>query len=155
LDISRTVTRADDDELSCSRQQPSPWRRENASKLLSPGDIMRILLIVVLILLFGSGGYYYGRGAGCRGPPYGGGLLGLVLIHSVGPLADRDHGPGDVALSARSWVTRRPTPAILHIFAGALKAWWDDDALRRIARRDDGAVRAAVRRLAWRASRLA
>lgn len=42
---------------------------------------MLILLIVVLILLFGGGGgYYYGRGAGWRGPQYGGGLLGLVLI---------------------------------------------------------------------------
>ena len=41
---------------------------------------MLILLIVVLILLFGaSGGYYYGRGAGWRGPHYGG-LLGVVLI---------------------------------------------------------------------------
>ena len=40
-----------------------------------------ILLIVVLILLFGGGsGYYYGRDAGWRGPHYGGGLLGLVLI---------------------------------------------------------------------------
>jgi len=45
------------------------------------GDMMLILLIVVLILLFGGGGgYYYGRGAGWRGPHYGGGLLGLVLI---------------------------------------------------------------------------
>ena len=25
---------------------------------------------------------------------------------------------------------RSRTPAILQIFAGALKAWWDDDALR-------------------------
>ena len=42
---------------------------------------MLILLIVVLILLFGGGGgYYYGRGANWRGPQYGGGLLGLVLI---------------------------------------------------------------------------
>jgi hypothetical protein len=42
---------------------------------------MLILLIVVLILLFGGGsGYYYGRGAGWRGPHYGSGLLGLVLI---------------------------------------------------------------------------
>jgi len=42
---------------------------------------MLILLIVVLILVFGGGGgYYYGRGAGWRGPHYGGGLLGLVLI---------------------------------------------------------------------------
>ena len=42
---------------------------------------MLILLIVVLILLFGGGGgYYYGRGAGSRGPHYGGGLLGLVPI---------------------------------------------------------------------------
>jgi hypothetical protein len=40
---------------------------------------MLILLLVVLILL-GGGGYYYGRGAGWRGPQYGGGLLGLVLI---------------------------------------------------------------------------
>ena len=42
---------------------------------------MPIVLIVVLVLLFGGGGgYYYGRGAGWRGPHYGGGLLGLVLI---------------------------------------------------------------------------
>jgi hypothetical protein len=42
---------------------------------------MLILLIVVLILLCGGGGrYYYGRGAGWRGPHYGGGLLGRVLI---------------------------------------------------------------------------
>ncbi len=42
---------------------------------------MIILLIVVLILLFGGGGgYYYGRGAGWRGPQYGGGLLGLVVL---------------------------------------------------------------------------
>jgi hypothetical protein len=42
---------------------------------------MLILLIVVLILLFGGGGgYYYGRGAGWRGPEYGGGLPGLVPI---------------------------------------------------------------------------
>ena len=42
---------------------------------------MLILLIVVLILLVGgAGGYYYGRGAGWRGPHYGGRLLGLVLI---------------------------------------------------------------------------
>jgi hypothetical protein len=35
----------------------------------------------VLILLFGGGGgYYSGRGANWRGPQYGGGLLGLVLI---------------------------------------------------------------------------
>jgi len=38
-------------------------------------------LIVVLVHLFGGGGGYdYGRGAGWRGPRYGGGLLGLVLI---------------------------------------------------------------------------
>jgi hypothetical protein len=42
---------------------------------------MIIVLLVVLILLFGGGGgYYYGRGAGWRGPQYGGGLLGLVVL---------------------------------------------------------------------------
>jgi Protein of unknown function (DUF3309) len=57
-------------------------QRDNQSRdLISLGDVMLILLIVVLILLFGGGGgYYYGRGAGWRGPHYGGGLLGLVLI---------------------------------------------------------------------------
>lgn len=39
-----------------------------------------VLLIIVLVLLFGGGGAYYGPRAGWRGPHYGGGLLGLVLI---------------------------------------------------------------------------
>jgi len=55
---------------------------------------MRILLIVVLILLFGSGGYYYGRGAGWRGPHYGGGLLGLVLIILLVLWVTGTMGPG-------------------------------------------------------------
>ena len=38
-----------------------------------------ILIVVVLVLLFG-GGAYYGPRAGWRGPHYGGGLLGLVLL---------------------------------------------------------------------------
>jgi hypothetical protein len=41
---------------------------------------MLIILIVLILLFGGGGGYYYGRGAGWRGPHYGGGLLGLVLI---------------------------------------------------------------------------
>ena len=60
---------------------PHPPARQSTYGLVSLGDVMLILLIVVLILLFGGGGgYYYGRGAGWRGPHYGGGLLGLVLI---------------------------------------------------------------------------
>ena len=54
---------------------------------------MLILLIVVLILLFG-GGYYYGRGAGWRGPHYGGGLLGLVLIVLLVLWLSGTMGPG-------------------------------------------------------------
>jgi Protein of unknown function (DUF3309) len=38
-----------------------------------------ILIVIVLLLLFG-GGAYYGPRAGWRGPHYGGGLLGLVLL---------------------------------------------------------------------------
>jgi hypothetical protein len=42
---------------------------------------MMILLLIVLILLVGGGGgVYYGRAANWRGPHYGGGMLGLVLI---------------------------------------------------------------------------
>jgi hypothetical protein len=56
---------------------------------------MLILLIVVLILLFGGGGgYYYGRGAGWRGPHYGGGLLGLVLIVLLVLWLSGTMGPG-------------------------------------------------------------
>jgi hypothetical protein len=45
------------------------------------GTVMLIiLLIVVLVLLLGGGGAYYGPRAGWRGPHYGGGLLGLVLL---------------------------------------------------------------------------
>lgn len=39
-----------------------------------------ILIIVLLVLLLGGGGAYYGPRAGWRGPHYGGGLLGLVLL---------------------------------------------------------------------------
>ena len=71
---------------------------------------MLIVPIVVLILLFGGGGgYYYGRGAGWRGPHYGGGLLGLVLIILLNPVAERDDGPGDVALSAERSAPASPT----------------------------------------------
>ena len=38
-----------------------------------------ILIVIVLVLLFG-GGANYGPRAGWRGPHYGGGLLGLVLL---------------------------------------------------------------------------
>jgi hypothetical protein len=38
-----------------------------------------ILIVIVVVLLFG-GGAYYGPRAGWRGPHYGGGLLGLVLL---------------------------------------------------------------------------
>jgi len=38
-----------------------------------------ILIVIVLVLLFG-GGAYYGPRAGWRGPHYGGGLLGVVLL---------------------------------------------------------------------------
>ncbi len=39
-----------------------------------------ILIVILLVLLLGGGGAFYGRGAGWRGPHYGGGLLGLVLL---------------------------------------------------------------------------
>jgi hypothetical protein len=39
-----------------------------------------ILIVIVLVLLLGGGGAYYGPRAGWRGPHYGGGLLGLVLL---------------------------------------------------------------------------
>jgi len=56
---------------------------------------MLIVLIVVLILLFGGGGgYYYGRGANWRGPHYGGGLLGLVLIIVLVLWLSGTMGPG-------------------------------------------------------------
>ena len=56
---------------------------------------MLILLIVVLILVFGGGGgYYYGRGAGWRGPHYGGGLHGLVLISLLVLWLTGTKGPG-------------------------------------------------------------
>jgi hypothetical protein len=38
-----------------------------------------ILIVILLVLLFG-GGAYYGPRAGWRGPHYGGGLLGVVLL---------------------------------------------------------------------------
>ena len=81
LYISSPVMR--DDEASCPVRDSRPHlgAGTRSSKSSLTGDIMLILLIVVLILLFGGGGgYYYGRGAGWRGPHYGGGLLGLVLI---------------------------------------------------------------------------
>jgi hypothetical protein len=34
----------------------------------------------LLVLVFGGGGAYYGSRSGWRGPHYGGGLLGLVLL---------------------------------------------------------------------------
>ena len=78
--IKHGSTRGQDD-LCCSRQRPPAARGTISPGLVSAGDVMLIVLIVVLILLFGGGGgYYYGRGAGWRGPHYGGGLLGLVLI---------------------------------------------------------------------------
>lgn len=40
---------------------------------------MSTLLIVILLILLLGGGGYYGRGAGWRGPHFGG-LLGLVLL---------------------------------------------------------------------------
>jgi hypothetical protein len=43
-------------------------------------DTTLIIVIVLVILLFGGGGRYYGSRAGWRGPHYGGGLLGLVLL---------------------------------------------------------------------------
>ena len=39
-----------------------------------------ILIILLLVLVFGGGGAYYGSRSGWRGPHYGGGLLGLVLL---------------------------------------------------------------------------
>jgi hypothetical protein len=39
-----------------------------------------ILIIVLVVLLLGGGGAYLGPRAGWRGPHYGGGVLGLVLI---------------------------------------------------------------------------
>ena len=39
-----------------------------------------ILIVIVLVLLLGGGAAYYGPRAGWRGPHYGGGLLGLVLL---------------------------------------------------------------------------
>lgn len=41
---------------------------------------MSIILILVLVLLLGGGGAYYGPRAGWRGPHYGGGLLGIVVL---------------------------------------------------------------------------
>ena len=69
-----------------------------------------VLLIVVLVLLLGGGGAYYGPRAGWRGPHYGGGSLGLVLLILLHPLAhwQPPRRPDD-ALSrrARSVSTRR------------------------------------------------
>lgn len=39
-----------------------------------------VIVLLVLVLLFGGGGGYYGRRAGWRGPHYGGGVLGLILV---------------------------------------------------------------------------
>jgi hypothetical protein len=50
---------------------------------MAEGDkhVMPIILIVILlVLLLGGGGAYYGPRAGWRGPHYGGGLVGLVLL---------------------------------------------------------------------------
>jgi Protein of unknown function (DUF3309) len=43
-------------------------------------DATMLIIIVLLVLLLGGGGGYYGRRSGWRGPHYGGGLLGLVLL---------------------------------------------------------------------------
>ena len=43
-------------------------------------DATMLIIIVLLVLLLGGGGGYYGRRKGWRGPRYGGGLLGLVLL---------------------------------------------------------------------------
>ena len=67
----------------------------NSQALFSLGDVMLILLIVVLILVFGGGGgYYFGRGAGWRGPHYGGGLVGLLLIVLLVLWLSGTMGPG-------------------------------------------------------------
>ena len=39
-----------------------------------------IVVIVLLVLLLGGGGGYYGRRSGWRGPHFGCGVLGLILI---------------------------------------------------------------------------
>lgn len=39
-----------------------------------------IIVIIVLVLLLGGGGGYYGRRSGWRGPHFGGGALGLILL---------------------------------------------------------------------------
>ena len=39
-----------------------------------------ILIVILLVVLLGGGGAYYGPRAKWRGPHYGGGLLGLVLL---------------------------------------------------------------------------
>ena len=39
-----------------------------------------LLIVILLVLLFMSGGGYYGRRSGWRGPHYGGGVLGIVLL---------------------------------------------------------------------------
>jgi hypothetical protein len=43
-------------------------------------DITVLLVIVLLVVLLGGGGGYYGRRAGWRGPHFGGGAVGLVLV---------------------------------------------------------------------------
>ncbi len=48
-----------------------------------------IVIIVLLVLLLGDGGTYYGQRSGWGGPHYGGGLLGLILLSAVDPLAHR------------------------------------------------------------------
>ena len=56
---------------------------------------MLILLIVVLILLFGGGGATTtGEAPVWRGPHYGGGLLGLVLIVQLVLWLSGTMGPG-------------------------------------------------------------
>ena len=39
-----------------------------------------ILIVVLLVLLLGGSGAFYGSRAGWRGPHFGGGLLGLVVL---------------------------------------------------------------------------
>ncbi|MEN3339887.1 MAG: hypothetical protein V7647_3563 [Acidobacteriota bacterium] len=39
-----------------------------------------IIVIIVLVVLLGGGGGYYGSRSGWRGPHFGGGALGLILL---------------------------------------------------------------------------
>jgi hypothetical protein len=90
-----TVAHNHDFDLCCSKQQPAFGGVTITQARCRWSDVMLILLIVVLILLFGGGGgYYYGRGANWRGPHYGGGLLGLVLVILLVLWASGAIGPG-------------------------------------------------------------